>query len=105
MRCARLGTLPKETRVWVAAPPSGGLEAAPPKTPQAAFIPLPAKLLEHASPTTDFRRHRNAAAPSRRRHAYESPPIKMTAHHTFTGKLPDGLVFFSLFDFKMIYRQ
>ena len=33
MRCARLSTLPKDSRVWVAAPPSGGLEAEPPPFP------------------------------------------------------------------------
>ena len=31
IRCARSSILPKDTRVWVAAPPSGGLEAAPPR--------------------------------------------------------------------------
>jgi hypothetical protein len=36
VRCARLSILPKDSRVWVAAPPSGGLEAEPPKTPQRA---------------------------------------------------------------------
>jgi hypothetical protein len=43
VRCARLSIVPKKSRVWVAAPPSGGLEAKPPKTPRHFLSPQLAK--------------------------------------------------------------
>ena len=45
MRCARLNTLPKDSRVWVAAPPSGGLEAEPPSHRYILF-PQPVNALD-----------------------------------------------------------